>query len=44
MTLDTMAHMQLTYPIWIMDYTLLQTYPQEESRLSNIIRPFSAMV
>ena len=39
-----MEHMPLTYPIFIMSYSLLQPFPNEESRLKNIVRPFTATV
>lgn len=42
--LRNMEHMELTYPLWIMDYHLLQPFPNEESRLTNIVKPFTTMV
>ena len=34
--LKTLQHMGITYPIWIMEYCLLQPFPHEQSRLTNI--------
>ena len=42
--LKTLEHMGVTYPIWIMDYQLLQPFPKEQSRLTNIFKPFSGIV
>ena len=44
MTLSSLAYMELNYPLWIFDFSLLQPYPAEESYLYNLIRPFSLTV
>ena len=44
MTLKTMDHMDITYPVWIMGYHLLQPFPKEQSQLTNIFKPFSLTV
>ena len=44
LNLETLEHMGITYPIWIMEYYLLQPFPKEQSRLTNIFKPFSGIV
>ena len=38
--LETLEHMELVTPFYSNFFTLLQPYPDEESRLDVIIRPF----
>lgn len=43
-SLDNLKYMANSQPFWIGDYSLLQPWPNEESRLRILIRPFSYLV
>ena len=42
--INLVQHMQVVHPFWIMNMNLMQPYPQQEGRLTNIMRPFSSTV
>lgn len=41
---DNLKHMEISNPVAVYDYTLIQAWPHEESRLKVIARPFTLTV
>lgn len=44
MILENVKHMELSFPFYVDQVTLLQPWPAEESRLKVTIRPFDYIV
>ena len=44
MTTERMNSLEITYPEWIVSVSLLQRFPNEESRLKIQIKPFTLTV
>lgn len=42
--LEYLNYMDLTVPIWVENYVLMQPFPEEEGRLTAPIRPFTPTV
>jgi len=42
--LEFLKDIDLSYPIFIDDFTLMQPFPNEKSRLSDPIKPFTSTV
>ena len=43
-TMDNLAHMEFSQPMWVENFLILQPWPNEQSRLAAIIRPFAGTV
>ena len=44
LTVERMSKLEITYPFWIVPVSLLQRFPEEESRLKIQIKPFTLTV